>query len=153
MVCLRKFDFEGDYVFCSERKKSVGTGVNTGVIKVSRANTHFARELYWRALFRRARTRLQRKNPLGWVALGPELMGRVVARIKLIHCVMPPDSFCPIDWFDIGVLFSPDRTVNLSGSYAIHLWDSMWLRRGFDLDGQYDPNSLIEKLKQQYGVK
>jgi mannosyltransferase OCH1-like enzyme len=151
VVCLKTFDFTSDYVFSSERRKNAEMRINTGIIKVPRPGSRFARAIYRRAKLKRMRSKFTGER-LQWVGLGPQLMAQVVEREKLLRCVKPPDSFCPVDWFDLDALLSPHRTVDLHDSYAVHLWDSMWSRRGLDRNGRYEPNSLLETLKRKYDV-
>ena len=88
---------------------------------------------------------------LKWGQTGPVLLSKAVAQFERESDVADPQVFCPINWWNIELIFDPssDRDL-LSGSHAVHLFNNGWRNRGIDKDGQFDQSSIYEKLKKRY---
>ena len=139
MVCLRPFDFDGDYVFGGEISRGVWA-VNCGVIRAPRGSEAMA--FAWEVC--------NAKDPatLQWGETGPALTKTVVERFGLHDAVQPPDVFCPLPWWEWRRLLDGDDAFALPpAAFAVHLWNEMWRRDGVDKDAQYDPRCLYERLK------
>lgn len=144
MVCLRPFDFDGDWVFGSEVWREIST-VNCGVIKAPRGSEAMA--FAWETC--------NAKDPatLRWGETGPALTKEVVERFGLHDAVQPPEAFCPVPWWELPRLLDGDHPPELPAqSFAVHLWNEMWRRGGRDKDAQYDPRCVYERLKRENRV-
>lgn len=56
------------------------------------------------------------------VVLSAELAHAYPDLVKTLPC----SAFCPFYWDDQSVFYKPLSEVDLSNTYAIHLWDSLW---------------------------
>jgi len=135
LVCVKPFDFDGDYVFSSE-----GAGVvNCGAIRAAPGSEAMA--FAWD--FCNARDPVTLK----WGETGPALMKQVIERFALHDRVQPPHVFCPIAWPEWRRIIDAEAPELPAESRAVHLWNELWRRNGADKDGTYDPRSLYERLK------
>ncbi len=146
LICLRPFDFEDDYVFSSEDSQPLDGNnrhVNVGAIK-SPACSPLMKHL-WQACERK------RPSDLVWGESGPRLFSEGVHKFRLESYVKTPAVFCPIPWFRWKDAIDPDVPCRFTEeTYAIHLWNEMWRREGFDKEDQYDAACLYERLKAMY---
>lgn len=142
-ICLKPFDFPGEYVFStqiSHRGREVATSC---VIRAPARSDVMA--YAWDVC--------QRKNParLVWGETGPTLMAKAVKRFGLDRYKASYRAFCPIDYEDWWKVLQPGFEPSFDErTYAIHLWNEMWRRAGQDKNAQYHPNCLYEKLKRAY---
>jgi hypothetical protein len=132
VYCLKPFDFEPDHVYASERTKEDDV-VTTCVIKVHAGSP--VMKYCW------DRCCSTDKQTVGWGTIGPKLLGEAVRMIG--GNVMPPNTFCPVDWFDLDQLF---EEIDTPDSHGIHLWNEMWRRKGLDKDGRYGRGTLYGRL-------
>jgi hypothetical protein len=59
--------------------------------------------------------------------------------------------FCPFGFEDWEMVLDSNPTCDFDEStYAIHLWNEMWRRRGQDKDQPLHPQCLYEQLKRKY---
>jgi hypothetical protein len=141
-VCLRPFDFPGEYVFSSEIDRGA-EAVDLAAIKVP-AGSAIAGYLFQES---------DRKTPkdLYYGEIGPVLLGRAVERFHLQQYVQPSHVFCPIDFPDWeAALRSGGDSKICPEAFAVHLWNEMWRRNGRDKDAVYPPDCLFERLKSRY---
>lgn len=141
LVCLRPFNFTGDYVFSSEL--SLGRQmVNIGAIK-SPVGAEIM-SYVWNVC--------QTKDPakLVWGETGPALMERAVSKFAMQKYVCDWKTFCPIGFRDWTRLLDPDPPALSPHTYAIHLWHEMWRAGNQDKNAHYHPDSLYESLRSQY---
>jgi mannosyltransferase OCH1-like enzyme len=142
-ICLKPFDFPGEYVFSTEishRGREVATCC---VIRTPSSSDVMA--YAWRVC--------QRKNParLAWGETGPRLIAKAVKRFGLDRYKASCRAFCPIDYEDWRKVLQPHFEPSFDErTHAIHLWNEMWRRAGQDKNAQYHPNCLYEKLKRAY---
>jgi mannosyltransferase OCH1-like enzyme len=156
MVCLRPFDFTCDYVFAAEkterhsaeRSRYGRTWVNGCTMKVP-ADSSIMKFCYRSCL---------KGVPAGkgW-ELGPPILTEAVRKFELARHVFSHRSFTPINWWNWRDLVCEKLATRLkirlklmSKVYAVHLWDSMWLREGADKADIFHPTCLYEKLKIKY---
>jgi hypothetical protein len=167
LVCLKPFTFSQAYVFSSERD-GPAVGANCGVIKAPAGSELMA--YAWQTC--------ASKDPqsITWGETGPVLMRQVIAALGLEEFIQAPDVFCPVDFADWHRLIergfaprasrfsavwdrlqpgrrhrfdaSPIRLTTRSN--AVHLWNELWRRAGFDKNEAYAPDSLYEYLKARY---
>ena len=94
----------------------------------------------------------ERRDPasLNWGDTGPRLLTEAVRRFGLDAAVAPPETFCPVHFFDAAaVLDRPAdlRSPPLRHAHAVHLWHELWRRHGWDKDATYPGHCLYETLK------
>jgi mannosyltransferase OCH1-like enzyme len=141
IVCLRRFDFEDDYVVASE--KAHGKVIVTNCVMRAPAGSPAVEEA-WRFCESRDPATLE------WGETGPKLWGDVVHRHGLKPYIQPPSVFCPIPWYEWRRLIDPGATIHLpKTTYAIHLWHEMWRRGRADKNRTYHHRTLYERLKQR----
>jgi hypothetical protein len=148
-VCLKPFDFPGDYVIGAERlpshavKDGKTARLAIGVLKLPARSAVMA-ECY--AIAYEAN-----KREVRWGQMGPELVTRCFARHDLVKGALAPDVFYPLDWWNTRDLVTKPLNVPAE-SYAIHLWNQLWSHRGLDKDATYPSDCAYETLKRRYGV-
>jgi mannosyltransferase OCH1-like enzyme len=156
LICLRPFDFTSEYVFAAERTEKDSeertkygvTWVNGCAMKVP-ANSEIMRFCYGSCL-----KNLPGKR--GW-ELGPPILTEAVKKFKLGRYVCSYRAFTPINWWDWRDVVSEKLSTRLkigfklmSRVYAVHLWDSMWLRERADKATIFHRKCLYERLKARY---
>jgi hypothetical protein len=145
VVCLRPFDFEGEYVFVSEVTGSGMEVITSAVIKAP-ADSQLMR-FAWEVCLSKDPQKIQ------WGETGLRLMQQAVARFQLGRFRKPYTNFCPIthpQWR--SVLEADAGPVLTCGAYAVHLWNELWRRAGQDKNGLYPASSLYERLKRRYQI-
>ena len=140
MVCLRPLDFPAEHVFASERRKLGGVTVTNSLLKAP-ASSPLAADLYERALRHEQRATV-------WGATGPALVREVVERHGAERFVVPPDVFCPVDWWRAETLLQPGELPD--GPHAVHLWQQKWRSNGWPKDPCYPPAVLYQRLHRRY---
>lgn len=142
MVCLRPFDFAGEYVFSSEGINGRQL-VNVGALKVPAGS----------AVMRYAWDACQQMDPaeLKWSQCGPGLARQAIEACALEAYVEPPEVFCPVHFSEWESMLDASRETHFGESTrGIHLWNELWRRAGRDKDGRYPSGCLYERLKQRY---
>jgi hypothetical protein len=148
-VCLKPFDFTGEYVIGAERlpthavKDGKTARLAIGVLKVP-PNSAVMQECY--AIAKEANRRDVR-----WGETGPDLVTRAFARHGLVSRALAPDVFYPLEWWNARELVMKPLDVPPQ-SYAIHLWNQLWSHKRLDKDGTYPADCAYETLKRRYGV-
>jgi FkbM family methyltransferase len=146
LICLRPFDFQTEYVFSSQAAQEGDDpreAVNVGAIKSPPGSR----------VLKYAWDVCQSKDPatLSWGEIGPLLLAKAVQELGLGAYVRRAADFCPIPWFRWKGIIDPDHQSGISDeTYAVHLWNEMWRRGGFDKDEEYDAACLYERLKARY---
>jgi len=121
IVCLKPFDFKEKYIFSSENTPNGKIKSNVGVIKVPR-NDFLIEGCYKEAIEKNSKT-------IRFAEMGPELINFKINKFKLKSFVLPPDAFCPIDYWDFKKVIDPNFYFKIpKESYAIHLWNEKWRR-------------------------
>ena len=146
MVCLRPFDFAGDYVIGRERTPPLEDGAGRqrlaiGVIKVPR-HSAVMRDCYEHC----ARAD---KSTLRWGESGPLLATLRFLQHGLDVHSLPPDAFYPVDWWNAMDLVSKPLSFGPQ-SYGVHLWNGIWNANGLDKDGRYPAGCAYEELNRRY---
>jgi len=140
-VCLRPFDFEAEYVFSSEFAMGEEF-INSGIFKASAGSEVMS--YAWRVC--------EAKDPerIVWGETGPRLMAAAVREFSLERYTQPPEVFCPIGYADWHKVLEPEADLNLTGSYAIHLWNERWRAAGQDKNATYPADCIYETWKRSY---
>ena len=142
-ICLKPFHFDSEYVFSSENTQAGGSAVNNAIMKVP-AGCPMCESAYRRSM---------EKNPdaLEWGEIGPALLGAQLREFGLERFVATPEVFCPVPWFQFGEMFQPVDDLRFGPeTYAIHLWNAIWRRTGYDPNAAYHADSLVERCKLAY---
>jgi hypothetical protein len=136
VFCLRPFQFSAPYVLGSEDKP-----VATGVIKAPRGCQ----------LMRQAIYNAEQIPPASvkWNELG-NVLGHAVADLRLMHYVLPSETFSPLVWHETPDYVRGNRRFTPSKrNYAVHLYHEMWRRNKIDKWLSHGPDSVLEILKKQ----
>lgn len=142
VVALKPFNFDDDYVFASERTRQASMHPTTCIIKCPPG------ALLMKYCLDVANSKDRKK--LVWGEIGPRLLSSAIFSHEMLSHVRPPDAFCPVDWFHSVSDPSVHFPVDLSNSWAVHLWHQVWDSRS--TNASY-PDSLYEKLKNQFKVE
>jgi hypothetical protein len=136
-ICLRPFDFEEPYVFSCEATNDGGQAASASPIKAPAGSP--ALEFAWE--FCRAR----RPEDLRWGQTGPLLIRDAIRRFGLERYLHPQDVFCPVSPANWTRLVDPDAVWNFGPeTRAVHLWNELWRREGWDKDQGYPPGCLYD---------
>lgn len=144
VVCLKPFDFRTPYIFGQERAQNRDFYVASCVLATP-AGSDFAATCW-------LKSESKNQDELAWGEIGPELVTKTVLDLKLTDCVLPPTAFCPSDWWlaKQEITGPQGRAVDISASYAVHLWNETWRRNGIPKSGHYHPDSLYTILSGLY---
>lgn len=145
VVCLQYFNFEDDYCFTTETIFDDGPAriiANNAIIKAPKG-AEFLKDMLE---YMDARDLTKAK----WGEFGSRFLQRVLNLYDSYHFIQPPYVFCPINWHQIELLFDENLDMSFDKSNAIHLWNNIWRRHGINKNEQFNPNSIIEKLKREY---
>lgn len=148
-VCLKPFDFPGDYMFTGGYGPPGSDDcVSSGVFKAP-AGSAFLRH-GWKVCERMHP--YKSNEPMAWGALGPPLITRVVHSHNLLHYIVPAKLFFPVFWNVAPEAFlKPDANLNsFNGCYSVHFFNELWRLAGKDKDADYPKTSLYEQLKARY---
>lgn len=138
VIVLKKFDFFEDSVFASEINRNGYSSPTTCVIKMDKS---IAAKCYNESC-------IYDQNKLKWGTIGPKLLTKEIFKLNnMSKYVQLPHVFCPINWFDSEKDPLIQKNIDISKSYAVHMWHEMWRRKGIDKNGNYNQNCLFEKLK------
>jgi hypothetical protein len=143
VVCLRRFDFDHDFVFATERDFDRTVTCASSVFK-SPPGAAFL-EYCVDVASGKDKTTLQ------WGEIGPTLFSDAINRFDLgVHRV-PVEAFSPIDYFEYQTLIAPRFCASrMAQSYAVHLWNQMWKDRNREPGAEACADSLYGRLKRQY---
>jgi mannosyltransferase OCH1-like enzyme len=142
IICLQPFDFEASYVFSSEISEGLET-ITSGVIRTPAGSPAMAHA--WQIC------REKNVENLAWGETGPRLVGEVVRFYSLEKFKQPSGVFCPLSYSEWDKVLEPTEAWSFNKTtYALHLWNEMWRRAGFDKNQKYHPRCLYEKLKKKY---
>ena len=144
VVCLKFFDFPEEYVFASEHVPGENRAVPNNAILKAPAGA---------PVLQYALDVCETKDPkqLVWAELGPALMADVIPRFSLSQYVVPPETFCPVPWFQFHAFLTPRGLPELpETTFAVHLWNTMWRRQQCDTNAAYHPLSAYEGWKLKF---
>jgi hypothetical protein len=143
-VCLRPFDFPGEYVFVG------GLGapgsddcVSSGMFKAPKGSpiTQWARE------------QCQRMDPgtMPWGEAGPPLITKAVHKFNLTSAIVSGSMFFPVFYTEAPRAFTDIYVPRIAKDcYSIHLFNEMWRLAGADKNASYPESSLYEQLKKKF---
>jgi len=143
-VCLKPFDFPGEYVFVGGLGKPGSDDcVSSGMFKAPAGSPIM--EWGW--------NRCQNMNPetMTWGEAGPPLFTEAVHKFDLTKSIV-----CGTLFFPVFYTAAPDAFIGkyapifLEKCYSIHLFNEMWRLAGKDKNATYAPTSLYEHLKARF---
>jgi hypothetical protein len=165
IICLKKFDFEADTIFCSSYEYEYNQLVNNCVFKAPKDSPFLTYCIDQIALID--------LKTMSFGLAGPFLFQKAVKELQLEHLVKPYSYFNPLSWRNVSELILGKTTTankvkevlrpimkpaSMSGrkigpeSYTVHFWNEVWNSGKLDKNGQYDKGSLFEKLKRKHGI-
>jgi hypothetical protein len=165
IICLKKFDFEADSVFCSSYETEYGELVNNCVFKAPKSSAFISYCLDEIAAID--------LKTMDFGLAGPFLFQKGIKELNLQSHVMPYAVFNPIGWRNVSALIlgqmgTIDKIKELTrpllkpatitgrritgASYTVHFWNEIWKSNGLDKNGTYPASSLFEKLKKKHGI-
>lgn len=138
VVCLKAFDFEGDFIAAYQDSKYI-----TNTVIRSKINHKLARVLFNEA---------SKHGPDAyWGCTGPALLTRIIRRYRMAFWynirILQPEVFYPIHYSQWHKII--EDNIIPPNSYAIHLWFEMWRRCRVDFD-TIPENSLYNRLVERY---
>ena len=156
VVCLRPFPLDREYVFSGCYKAwwpGLGGGEKYIQSCVIRAPAGAPVMKY---CYNTASAKVP--DQLVWGEIGPDLLQSAVHRHNLTRFVSGHSRFTTIDWSNTERFVAGEAKVAyverfkpiFFRSYATHLHNEMWRRKGLDKNGRYPPASLFERLKRRY---
>jgi hypothetical protein len=143
-VCLRPFDFPGEYAFVGGMGP-VGADdcVSSGMF---RAPAHSPiTEWAW--------GECQKMDPstMPWGEAGPPLITRAVHKFSLTKHLISARLFFPVFYTGAPAIFTNAvAPVIPKEAYSIHLFHEMWRLAGADKNREYPATSLYEQLKRRF---
>jgi len=145
-VCMRAFDVQDEYCFSSEWAYSMETKeVNNTCIK-SPAGAGYLKDI-----LQMVEEKVYGDELIGWGEIGVYLFRHVFPRYDhLLPYMKGPEVFCPVNYFDLSGLICAHEYRQHPDTLAIHLWNEVWRRGNLNKDACYHPDSIYERLKQQY---
>jgi hypothetical protein len=104
-------------------------------------------------LWHRAATAVETLLPeeRSWEAVGPHLLSRLMLD-EPAHGVeiLPPEAVDPVAWWNVPAYFLDARPP--PASPFMHMYNSIWAKRGIDPEGQFGEETLIGRLYAEHGV-
>lgn len=86
-----------------------------------------------------------------WENCGPHLLTRLMLE-KPAHglTILAPETVNPVAWWNVPAYFLEDREPPVSP--FVHLYASIWAKRGIDAEAAFPPNSLAGRLWRGFGL-
>ena len=165
VVCLKPFDFTDDYIYGYEDNEKIGSALFKfptssdipNILAASCANPNLILPFDTDDDIARKKRRIclnQGKEHTGWgEAGGPTALTKALQYFNLIDYAKPFTFFYPIHYAIWQSIFDDTLKNDMAlfhDTYAIHLWNEMGRRVGFDKNATYPYNSLFEQLKRKY---
>ena len=141
-VCLRPFDFEGDYVF-GEEGWTKGLVIPSSPFKAVKGSP-FMEEIVCAA----ASIDWQK---MAYCDLGPQLVTKMVKQFELPW--YPARTFNPIPVGQFQKFLDPNGFDFAPDNYAVHMHHATWTHfNKLDVDASYPKSCLYEWLKRRYQI-
>lgn len=166
IVCLKHFDFADELVFGRESEQRINTAVLSvpaahplAQLMLSAAASPLKPQAFDDAKTRRRKWRgrwlRQGYEGLTWSYIaGPGAFTNALNYLHLTGHAKSHIAFYPVSCGNWDAIFDSTYASGMTAlqdSYAIHLWNEMMRRKpGFDKNGRFPADSLIERLKTLY---
>ena len=139
-VCLRPFDFEGEYIFGEE-------GWTKGIVIPSSPFKAVKGSPFMEEVVRAAASMDWLK--MNYCDLGPQLMTKMAKQFEMPW--HPAHTFNPIPVGQFQKLLDPSGFEFTSDNYAVHMHHATWTHfNKLDVDANYPKTCLYEWLKRRY---
>lgn len=127
VLCLKKFDFQQDYVFGTERRMNKTIGIAPAIIKCP------IKSDFIKSCLEDAEKRLSINTNIAWGEIAHKLLQKHIKKYGLNKYMVDYRLFCPLDWFNAKLFFNANNSgVDVSLSYGIHLWNTVLKRNNID---------------------
>lgn len=85
-----------------------------------------------------------------WENVGPHLLTRLMLDQPDhgVH-ILPPEAVDPVAWWNVPVYFLEER--DPPASPFMHMYATIWAKRGVDAEAPFPENSLADRLWRTYG--
>ena len=149
-VCLKHFDFPGPYVFMSQLDEGGKQELSNGIMLAPLGNDLCS------DAFNICMAKDKTKMTFGQT--GPVLIRALVKKYKLEKYAMGYKAFCPVHYYELGKIVTTCDNLDefmdilMKDSYAVHLWNEIWRRKGVDKNGTFPPNSVYRRFLDMYGL-
>ena len=156
VVCLRPFALDREYVFSGAYKRRwLGRRGTEQFIQSCVIRTPPGAPIM-KYCYETSAAKVP--DDLVWGEIGPNLLQSAVRKYNLTQFVSGHCQFTTIDWpfterFISGapqVAWFERAKPTFLRSYATHLHNEMWRKKGLDKNADYPPGSFLETLKQRY---
>ncbi len=140
-VCIKAWDWEEDYIFSSENTHRGEQEANIGAILTPTQSPVMEYCVNYIEQF-------EDKSNIPWGESGPILLRKAISKFNLNSKVKPWKTFCPINWWEIGMCFQPTSNFTITPDiYCIHINNEIIRRLGLDKNKSYPPTSIYEQLR------
>ena len=104
-------------------------------------------------LWHRALDRVAALNPEDrtWENAGPHMLSQLMlaAPDEAVE-ILPPEAVDPVAWWNVPAYFLEER--DPPPSPFVHMYASIWVRRGVDAEAAFAPSCLAGRLWQRFGL-
>lgn len=83
-----------------------------------------------------------------WGEFGPSLLKECLEELGMLSLdyLAPPRHYCPVPCWVAELLYKPHALDIPKNAYTVHVWQTKSTEKGFDLNREYEPESLYERL-------
>ena len=159
LICTKPFQFKQDYVFISEPTRDYKNNIPTScLIKMPKNSLVTAEAIK----IQKEHKKLILSGRLTWSS-GPKTVQMIIETFFLHRYILQYKTVCSCHYSHILSLLNPSYKPNPNivnsindipeKMVAIHLWNEVWRRRGYDKNRTYHPDSLYEQLKRKHFKK
>lgn len=143
-VCLKPFDFMGDYVFVGGLGKPGSADcISSGMFKAPKGSE----------IMKAGWEQCQKMDPttMTWGQAGPPLFTELVHAFGLTNAIVPARLFFPVFYTEAPKIFTDIYVPRIAADcYSVHLFNEIWRLAGADKNATYPENSLYEQLKRRF---
>lgn len=104
-------------------------------------------------LWCRATDRVAALNPeeRTWENVGPHMLSALMLEVPAHGVtILPADAVDPVAWWNVPAYFLEERPP--PSSPFLHMYASIWAKRGIDAEAPFPEHSLVQKLWKTYGL-
>ena len=143
-VCLRRFDFPGDYVFVGGLgKPGANDCVSSGIFRAPAGSP--ITEWAWQECLK------MRPETMSWGQAGPPLITEGVHKFDLTSSIISGKLFFPVYYTEAPEAFLNSEPPVISNEcFSLHFFNEVWRLAGADKNADYSKSSLYEVLKKRF---
>lgn len=143
-VCLRRFDFPGDYAFVGGLgAPGANDCVSSGMFRAPAGSP--ITEWAWEECLK------MRPETISWGQAGPPLITEGVHKFGLTKHIISGNLFFPVYYTEAPRAFTDIYVPRIAKDcYSIHFFNEIWRLAGADKNGTYPESSLYEQLKREF---